>query len=153
MAGDASLIGRLDELIALFNRKGMDVPDGLFDRRTAFCLNGETFEALLGRPEPDPLVLMLTRGAAGYRFAVKGLQHAIPDARIERGEVEQTAADGEQQAATRVWLSGHARGSGEAVDTVVGIVLALDDAGVVVAASATVDEDRLATIREARLRL
>src|SRR5690606_25379832 len=76
MAADAALIARLDELIALFNRKGMDVPDGLFDRRTAFVLNGDTFEALLGRPSPDPLVLMLTRGNAGFRFAAKSLQHA-----------------------------------------------------------------------------
>jgi hypothetical protein len=152
MAADASLIARLEELIALFNRKGMDVPDGLFDRRTAFCLNGETFEALLGRPSPDPLVLMLTRGAAGYRFAVKALQHALPDVRIERGEVEQAALNGAPQASTSVWLSGHTRGTGETVDTVVSIELVIDTAGIVLTASATFDEDALATIREARLR-
>lgn len=152
MVADASLIVRLDELIALFNRKGMDVPDGLFDRRTAFCLNGETFEALLGRPEPDALVLMLTRGAAGYRFAVKSLQHALPDARVERSDAEQAAANGASQVSTSVWLSGHARGTGETVDTVVGIELAIDPAGIVLTASAMVDQDALATIREARLR-
>lgn len=152
MVTDASLIGRLDELIALFNRKGMDVPDGLFDRRTAFCLNGETFEALLGRPEPDPLVLMLTRGDAGYRFAVKALQHALPDAQIERGEVEQPDVNGAPQVRTSVWLSGHARGMDETVHTVIGIELAVDTAGIVLTASATIDTDALATIREARLR-
>lgn len=152
MAADASVIARLDELIALFNRKGMDVPDGLFDRRTAFRLNGETFEALLGRPSPDPLVLMLTRGAAGYRFAAKALQHALPDARIERGEVEHAEANGAPQVSTSVWLSGHARGKGETVDSVVRVELTLDPSGVVLLASATVDVDGLATIREARLR-
>jgi len=152
MDADAALIARLDELIALFNRKGMDVPDGLFDRRTAFVLNGETFEALLGRPTPDPLVLMLTRGAAGFRFAAKSLQHALPDARIERGEIERTEAGGEPHVATRIWLSGHARGTGEAVDTVVGVDLVIDSGGVVLTASATVDRETLQRIREARLR-
>ncbi len=152
MAADASLTARIDELIALFNRKGLDVPDGLFDRRTAFRLNGETFEALLGRPDPDPLVLMLTRGAAGYRFTVKALQHAIPDARVERGEVEEAMVSGEPHVTTRVWMSGHARGTHEAVDTVVEIDLAIDTAGVVLLASATVDAEVLQTIRDARAR-
>jgi hypothetical protein len=151
MVADAALIGRLDELIALFNRKGMDVPDGLFDRRTAFCLNGETFEALLGRPDPDPLVLMLTRGAAGYRFAVKGLQHALPDARIERGDIE-PVENARDRVTARVWLSGHARGAGDPIETVVNIDLTLDAAGIVLLASATIDPDALARIREARVR-
>lgn len=149
MDADAALSARLDELIALFNRKGMDVPDGFFDRRTAFVLNGDTFEALLGRPSPDPLVLMLTRGPAGYRFAMKALQHALPDARAERGGVEPVEGAGDRRA-VRVWLSGHPRGTADAIDTVVDIELTIDSAGVVVLASATIDPGVLDEIRAAR---
>ena len=70
MAADQGLIARLDELIALFNRKSLDLPDGLFDRHTQFLLNGTPFESMLGRSAADPLVLMIARGPAGYRFAV-----------------------------------------------------------------------------------
>ena len=77
----------IDQVIALFNAKAMDLPDGFFDRRTQFVLNGSSFETLLGRPENDPLVLMLARGPAGFRFAAKALQHAVPDAKLERSDI------------------------------------------------------------------
>ena len=85
----SSLIARIDQLIALFNRRSEDLPDGLFDRRTQFLLNGVAFEAMLGRPATDPLVLMLACGPAGYRFVAKAVWHAVPDARVERADVEQ----------------------------------------------------------------
>ena len=44
--------------------------------------------AMLGRSPSDPLVLMIARGPAGYRFAIKALQHAIPDARVEVETIE-----------------------------------------------------------------
>jgi hypothetical protein len=78
MAADAVLIARVDDLVGLFNRKSMDIPGGLFGRRTQFLLNGTAFEAMLGRAADDPLVLMIARGPAGYRFAIKALQHALP---------------------------------------------------------------------------
>src|SRR4029434_2641734 len=80
-------LARIDQLIALFNKKGMDLPAGLFDRRTQFLLNGSAYEILLGRSPTDPLILMLARGPSGYRFIVKALQHAVPDAVIERGDL------------------------------------------------------------------
>ena len=86
MAADTTLIARIDRLIELFNNRSLDLPDGLFDRRTQFLLNGAPFESLLGQSPADPLILMLARGPAGYRFSVKALQHAIPDARVQRGE-------------------------------------------------------------------
>ena len=48
MAASPPLNARLDELIALFNRRSLDLPDGLFDRRTQFLLNGKPFEAHAG---------------------------------------------------------------------------------------------------------
>ena len=70
-----------------FNARKLDLPDGFFDRRTQFVINGAPFETLLGQSPNDPLILMLARGPAGFRFTAKALQHAIPDAQIERGEI------------------------------------------------------------------
>ena len=129
----------IDTLIALFNKKSMDLPDGLFDRKTQFLLNGASFESLLSATPNDPLVLMLARGPAGYRFAAKALQHAVPDAKLERG-------DG------GLWLSGHLRGTGESINAVIGYSLKMAAAGWVEVADATLDEQSLKKIREARLR-
>ena len=76
MAADARLTAIVDRLIDLFNRQSLDLPDGLFTRHTQFRLNGVPFEEMLGRSPGDPLVLMLARGPAGYRFAAKAVQHA-----------------------------------------------------------------------------
>ena len=101
-------------------------------------INGAPFETLLGQPPSDPLVLMLTRGPAGFRFTSKTLQHAIPDARLERGEI---VTDGDSSTiAIQLWLSGSLRGSGEAVNAVVPIALKLAPAGYVETAEATVEE-------------
>jgi hypothetical protein len=129
----------IDQLITLFNAKSMDLPDGLFDRKTQFLLNGATFESLLSATPNDPLVLMLARGPAGYRFAAKALQHAVPDARLERG-------DG------GLWLSGHLRGIAEPINTVVRYSLTLAAAGWVEVAEATIDQPILDKIKDARLR-
>ena len=60
---------------------------------------------------------MLARGPAGFRFTAKALQHAMPDAKLERGEI---ATDGDPSTiAIELWLSGKLRGTGEAVNTVV----------------------------------
>jgi hypothetical protein len=152
MAADATLTTKLDALIGLFNRKGMDLPDRLFDKRTQFVLNGAPFETLLGQPSTDPLVLMIARGPAGYRFAMKGLQHAIPDARVERGELDETLVDGVRRVTGQLWLGGHVRGSGTAIDTVIDVSLDVADAGTVVMAAVTVAEPALNEIRAARLR-
>lgn len=95
MEAGSRLVAHIDELIRLFNARSMDLPDGLFTRRTQLLLNGVPFEALLGRSPDDPLVLMIARGPAGYRFAAKAVQHAVPDATLERGEIVVDAADGQ----------------------------------------------------------
>lgn len=144
MARDQTLIAKLDQLIQLFNAKAMDLPDALFDRKTQFRLNGAPFETLLGQPPNDPLVLMLTRGPAGYRFMTKALQHAVPDAKLERGELSEAGGE--------VWLSGHCRGTGEAINTVVAIDLKMAPAGWIAVAEARVEAGSLEKLREARLR-
>jgi hypothetical protein len=116
MAAGPPLTAQLDELIGLFNRRSLDLPDGLFDRRTQFLLNGKPFEAMLGRSAADPLVLMIARGPAGYRFAMKALQHAVPDAHLERGEIE--AFTEPQTWMVPLRLSGRLRGTDQPVESV-----------------------------------
>jgi hypothetical protein len=151
MAAHPILISRVDELLALFNRRSMDIPDGLFDRRTQFLLNGTPFEAMLGRAADDPLVLMIARGPAGYRFAIKGLQHALPDARVQRVDLEDSAATGEALVVA-LRLSGHLRGAGQPLDTVARVRLDLGTTGAVARAEAAVAPAVVDVLREARLR-
>jgi len=149
MATTQALTAAIDRVIALFNAKGMDLPDGLFARRTQFLLNGAPFETLLGQPPNDPLVLMLTRGPAGYRFMTKALQHALTDARVERGDLK---ADADSATiSTSLWLSGTLRGTGEALNTVVAVTLTLAPAGHVATAEAVVDAPDLDKLRAARI--
>jgi hypothetical protein len=149
VAAAESLTAAIDRVIQLFNAKAMDLPDGFFDRRTQFVLNGSSFETLLGRPENDPLVLMLARGPAGFRFAAKALQHAMPDARLQRGDI---ISDGDPFKVTaRLWLSGTLRGTGEALNTVVDVTLRLAAPGHVEVAEASVDPGALDLLRVARL--
>jgi hypothetical protein len=141
----------LDELIALFNRHSMDLPDGLFSRQTQFVLNGIPFEERMGRSPSDPLVLMLTRGPAGYRFAAKAVQHALPDAALQRGEWSRLDEGEEASVTGQVWLSGHLRGLGDHVNILVDLDLRFRGA-TAVRAAATLAEDDLARLRDARER-
>jgi hypothetical protein len=144
-------VTRLDELIALFNRRSLDLPDGLFTRQTQFVLNGVPFEARMGRSPADPLVLMLTRGPAGYRFVVKAVQHAVPDGSLQRGAFETQDADGESIVTGQVWLSGHVRGTSEPAEILIDVQLRVRQAAIVSAAVSIADDD-LQRLREARLR-
>jgi len=149
MATTETLTATIDRLIALFNAKAMDLPDGFFDRRTQFVLNGAPFETLLGQPPTDPLVLMLARGPAGYRFMAKALQHALPDARVERADLD--AASDPFLITTRLRLSGTLRGTGERLDAAVALTLKLSEPGRVGVAEAVVDSGDLEKLRAARL--
>jgi len=150
MATSESVTADIDRIIACFNARQLDLPDGFFDRKTQFVINGAPFETLLGQPANDPLVLMLARGPAGFRFTSKTLQHAIPDAKLERGEIP---TDGDPSTiAIELWLSGTLRGTSDAVNTVVPITLKVTGAGHVEVAEATVDAGVLDQLRQARLR-
>jgi hypothetical protein len=142
-------VDRIDQLIALFNRKGMDLPDGLFARGTQFLLNGTSYEELLGRSPIDPLILMLARGPAGYRFIVKAVQHAVPDAAVERGDV--VWADGGNSCHVDLWLSGRLRGVAENLNAIVGVDLVVTE-GRVQRAAASLDQSLLEKLRAARTR-
>lgn len=148
MAALEGLTASIDQIIAFFNAKKMDLPDGFFDRKTQFVINGAPFETLLGQSPTDPLILMLARGPAGFRFTAKALQHAMPDARIERGDL---VTDGDPLTiTTKLRLTGALRDTGEAVNTMVAVTLKLNAAGIVDRAEGQVDEPVLEKIRQAR---
>ena len=150
MAASPDLIARLDELIDLFNRRSLDLPDGLFTRQSQFVLNGIPFEARLGRSAMDPLVLMLARGAAGYRFVAKALQHAVPDATLQRGNFERREETAQVVVTGQCWLAGHLRGSGEPAEILCDITVQF--AGSCVRQmTADVDEQALVRLQQARL--
>jgi predicted ester cyclase len=138
----------VDQVIEYFNRRRMDLPDGFFDRKTQFLINGATFDSLLSSTPDDPLIMMLARGPAGYRFTAKALQHAVPDARIELGDIVTEP----QQLSATLRLAGTLRGSGEHIDALVSVVLQMASTGRVETAAATMDQGALQKIREARLR-
>ena len=142
------LTASIDQVIAFFNARKMDLPDNFFDRKTQFVINGAPFETLLGQAQSpdDPLILMLTRGPAGFRFTSKGLQHAVPDAKVVRGEL--TTAGNELKTTLR--LSGVLRDSGETVNAAVDVTLRLTQAGLVEKAEASMDPATLEKIRQAR---
>lgn len=144
-----ALADKLDRLIALFNKRGADLPDGLFDRTTQFQLNGVPYENLLGRAPDDPLILILARGPAGYRFVIKSLQHAMPDANVQRGDI--TWDDAFTVCRGEVWLSGHLRGAGP-LEAVLGVELTIGSRGQVERAAVTIDDHVIDQIKAARAR-
>jgi len=151
MAASDRITALVDGLIDLFNRRSEDIPDGLFSRQTQFVLNGVPFEQRLGRPATDPLVLMLARGAAGYRFAAKALQHAIPDARLQRGVLDEQDAATDQIVTGQCWLSGHLRGDSQPAEIVADMTLRFHGT-TAVSVAVVVDEAALSRLQHARLK-
>lgn len=149
MAAGDDLIALVDDVIDHFNRRSLDLPDGMFTRQTQLFVNGVAFEAMLGRSPADPLVLMLTRGAAGYRFAVKAVQHAVPDGQLQRGEWSESHEGGERVLRGQLWLAGQLRGSGGRAELLIDIAAHFDGTALRRAA-ATLSDDALARLRAAR---
>jgi hypothetical protein len=151
LATGGDLAALLDELVDAFNRRSLDVPDRLFGRQTQLVLNGIPFEARLGRPATDPLVLLLARGAAGYRFAAKAVQHAVPDGAIQRGELHDPGGDGARTVTGQAWLSGHLRETRDAVEMLIDVTLDVSGVTATRIAVSLAGPD-LARLQEARLR-
>jgi hypothetical protein len=147
MAAPQGVMAAIDAVIGYFNTRKLDLPDAFFDRKTQFVINGAPFETLLSATPNDPLVLMLARGPAGYRFTVEALQHAVPDAKIERGEV----GAGSSEISVTLWLSGRLRDTREPINSLVSVTLRLTEAGLVNTADAVMDASDLEKIRQARL--
>ena len=151
MAASEKVTSLIDQLVDLFNSRSMDLPDGYFTRDTQFLLNGVPFEEMLGRSPDDPLVLMLARGPAGYRFTAKAVQHAVPDAQLQRGDIDELIENGAQIVRGQCWLSGHTRGVGEPVEVLIGVEMRFRN-GTIERVNTTVDPASLARLHDARLR-
>ena len=139
---------RIDTLLAYFNRGILDVPTGLFDRNTMFSLNGATYESRLGRSADDPLVRLIARGPAGYRFIATALLHALEHAHAAVGHLD-AGANG---ASGTILLMGELRGSHERFEEVLGVTLAFTPAGALASVDVTMEEAALERLRSARQR-
>jgi hypothetical protein len=106
---------------------------------------------MLGRSPGDPLVLMLTRGPAGYRFTAKALQHAVPDAVLERGELHEDVAGDVQNVRMQCWLSGRTRGDSAPVEMIANLEMRIRN-GAIERVDAQLDPELVRRLREARLR-
>ena len=146
MVADEVLIQRLDELVALFNRRSVDLADGL-DRRTQFLLNGTAFEAMLGRAPDNPLVLIRDRARRAVDLRSRP-SSALPDARVQRGDIEDAVADGGSRCPSG--CRGAGRGQAEPVETVAR-ARPLTVAGAVTRADLAIDPGVVDVLREARL--
>lgn len=148
MAATQSLTEAVDQVIAFFNARRMDLPHGLFERKTQFVINGAPFETLLGQSPNDPLILMLSRGPAGYRFTATGVQHAVQNAHIDRGAI--TSGGDPFKVQMELWLSGQLRNNGQPLNVMISVTLTLSSSGSIAVAAATMDEATLEKIRQAR---
>lgn len=141
-----TLRARVVALLELLSQGRLDVPDGLLDRQATWSVNGQAYEARLGRTADDPLVRLIARGPAGYRFAAQALIRALgkPAVAIERWDDE----PGRVTVAGR--LRGTLRGSSDAVDCPVTIRLAAAGPAGITAADVMIDSNVLARLDEAR---
>jgi hypothetical protein len=97
------LANQVLELVALFNRQKQDLPDGLLDKDCTFTMNGRAYHEQLGRPATDPLIRLLGRGPAGYRFLTTALRHAVATPRVTLDE--SSVAEREEEDGRRVFVS------------------------------------------------
>jgi hypothetical protein len=143
-----SVSGLLDALLTYFNRGILDVPDGLLDRNATFRLNGRAYEEWLGRSSGDPLVRLIARGPAGYRFIATAVLRALEQAHATFGD--RAVDDG--RASGTVLLMGNLRGSQERFEEVLGLTLMLTPGGSIADAAIEMSEAPLARLKAARAR-
>jgi hypothetical protein len=145
-----SLAGRLARLAQLFNEHSLDLPDGLLDRGCVFRLNGVAYEDTMGRPVSDPIVRMVARGPAAYRFLAQAVRYAVPDAHLQVADVVPAHADGAALATGTATIAGTLRGSGWPFHASAGLAVVTGETGLVREVAVLLDEAHVAAIAEAR---
>jgi hypothetical protein len=145
------LLDRLSTLVELFDRGSLDLPDGVLTHDTVYRLNGAAYDATLGRPAGDPLARLVGRGSGGYRFLLKALRFALPDARLTIGTLERTGLDTGCRLAGDGHLAGTLRGSHEAFAVDLDVAFTFDDTGRLLAIDVQCDPDAVTRIQAARL--
>ena len=147
-----TLADRLAVLAQAFNEQRLDVPAGLLDRACVFRLNGVAYEDTMGRPVSDPIVRLVARGPAAYRFLAQAVRYAVPDATVTVDEVVPADAVSTRLASATVRLEGTPRGSRVPLRASVALALVVGDRGLVQELAGMMDEGQLEAIREARRR-
>jgi hypothetical protein len=145
-----TLLDRLSALVDLFGRGSLDLPDGVLTHDTVYRLNGVSYDATLGRPDGDPLARLVGRGSGGYRFLLKALRFALPDARLTIGALERTSLDAGCRLAGAGNVAGTLRGSGDAFAADVALAFTFDDDGRLLAIDVQCDPAAVALIQAAR---
>ena len=146
-----TLAERLGLLVEAFNAHSLDVPEGLLDRGCVFRLNGVAYEDTMGRPVTDPIVRLIARGPAAYRFLAQALRYAVPDATLRIDDV--VPDDGQAPlASTMATIEGTLRGTQGPVRAKVAVALVIGDTRLVQEVAAMMPEDQVAAIRDARNR-
>ena len=145
-----ALVERLSALLALFERGSLDLPDGVMTHDTVFRLNGVAYDESLGRPAHDPIARLAGRGPGGYRFLVKALRFAMPEARIALGSLERIAFGSGCRLAGDGRLAGRLRGRGGPFDEPFQAAFTFDDGGRLLSIDARLAPAALARIQAAR---
>lgn len=145
-----TLAERLTRLVNAFNGRSLDVPEGLLDRGCVFRLNGVAYEDTMGRPVTDPIVRLVARGPAAYRFLAQALRYALPDATVS---IEGVVPDDHARvplASTMATVDGTLRGGDTGFRSKVAVALVINEAGLVQEIAAMMNEAHVEAIREAR---
>jgi hypothetical protein len=140
------------ELVELFNRQKTDLPDAVLHRDCVFRLNGRAYHEHLGRPPDDPLVRLIGRGPAGYRFILAALRHAMHEPRValhEASVVERPLHPGARLQA-RGTLSGRLRGAERRFSAEFSIEVLASREGQVAEMAATLGDADVEILLEAR---
>ena len=145
-----TLADRLALLVSAFNAHSLDVPDALLDRACVFRLNGVAYEETMGRPVTDPIVRLVARGSAAYRFLAQALWYAVPDAEVSLDPLVPEDGNRVPLASTMATVQGTLRGSEGRFRAKVAVALVIGESGLVQEVAAMMSEEQLEAIREAR---
>lgn len=146
-----TLAERLGLLIKAFNSRSLDVPEGLLDRGCVFRLNGVAYEEVMGRPVTDPIVRLIARGPAAYRFLAQALRYAVPDATVHIDDV--VPDDGQVPlASTMATVEGTLRGTETSFRARIAVAVVIGESRLVQELGAMMSDEHVAAIREARSR-
>ena len=144
------LVARLEGLTSAFNRASLDVPDGTLDRGCTFRLNGTTYAEAMGQPLTSPLVRLVALGPAAYRFLAQAVRYALPDARLDLGDVTVTHHEHGGLVTGVAILAGTFRGRTTLVDTRVDFAVVVNQSGAAIEVGVNAPQALLAAIADAR---
>lgn len=143
---------RLQGLVDAFNHSSLDVPEGGIDRGCTFRLNGVTYAETMGQPLTSPLVRLVALGPAAYRFLAQAVRYAMPDARVDLGDVTITHHDRGGLATGTATLAGTFRGQTASSRSIADFAIVINATAAAVEIGVQVPPGLVAAIADARRR-